>query len=906
MGKFKSATLLFLCSVSTVLAVELEIPDQIVIKQDALPITLKLPQMTQGEGELHIVWTDSFKRKVLESTEAVQVDGQTFSFSLPLAPAVALQNFLDVSLAINGRTVRDQLEFFVTPSSSEWDDYQIIMYYAYKPEQQPALRDVGITAGKISDGDTQRRTGGRRWYEHGYRFYCDQISTFFYAAYHTPAEKPKQRMQQVAEAGYQSDRSSKKWLYRQPCFHDPVQLNKALGRLREAVKAQKHLRPFFYAHTDEGGVGNLVEAIDFCFAPQTLAAMREWLMEGYGSVERINQEWDTKFRRLDEVVPYTTDEMMARGGDNLSPWADHRTFMNISFADVIRAGTRAVESVDATARAGLVGCQMPGAFGGYDYWLLSKAMTAIEPYNIGNNREIWRSLAPEKPAVTTAFGFGDMEIWRLWYQMLHGDLGIIIYDEKFRYLNPDGTPTSLGAGIAPTYKELTGGLAKQLHYMERVNDPIAIHYSHPSVNAHWMIEARTEGQDWIERGSASERTHSDFLRLRESAVKLLEDNLLQYTFVAYGQLENGEFDGMNAKVLMLPQSIAMSSKEVECVQQFVERGGTVIADCRTALMDEHCKTLEKGRLDALFGIRRKNSDFSPGPPGLRRISETADGMPTELSMVSAAEPGLEADGAVVLYRDGLGTPAIMVQRHGKGKAIYLNALITDYHRWRLRPPEGDDLRQLINHFLFDSGVVPQYEITDSLNPDGRTIGLELYPYISGKLRILALHRNYQLRVSELGPPEYQQQDWLAKPMSFAIDLGTKHAVYDQRAGKLLGQMELVIVDLARYEPTVLTILPEPLEALSIEGSDSAKRGDLVTMRLALKGPCLGDTHALRVSVRSPDKKLIPVLTKTLVAPNGQTVWKIPIALSDPPGTYTLSAKDVATGISAERRVTVYE
>jgi len=73
-------------------------------------------------------------------------------------------------------------------------------------------------------------------------------------------------------------------------------------------------------------------------------------------------------------------------------------------------------------------------------------------------------------------------------------------------------------------------------------------------------------------------------------VKLLEDNLQQYAFVAYGQLENGDFDAMEAKVLLLPQSIAMSSKEVDSVERFVERGGTVVADCRTALMDEHCKS----------------------------------------------------------------------------------------------------------------------------------------------------------------------------------------------------------------------------------------------------------------------------------------------------------------------------
>jgi len=889
-------------------AAEIEIADRIFTRHDFLPLKLRLPEVMRGRGELTLVWTDSYDRKVAEFTEPVVVDGEAVSFSLSLAPAVAIQNFLEIKFEIGNQTIQGRREFFVTPSSTEWDDYQIIMYYAYKPDQQPALRDVGITAGKISDGDTQRREGGRRWYEHGYRFYCDQISTFFYAAYHTPAEKPKHRMQQVAEAEYKKDRTSKKWLYRQPCFHDREELNRAVSRLQSAVEAQKHLRPFFYAHTDEGGVGNLVEAIDFCFSPATLAAMREWLIEEYGSVEKINEEWGTRFSSLEEVVPLTTDEMMSRGGENFSPWADHRTFMNISFSDVIRAGTKAVELIDPTARAGLVGCQMPGAFGGYDYWLLSKAMTAIEPYNIGNNREIWRSLAPEKPAVTTAFGFGDMEIWRLWYQMLHGDLGIIIYDEKFRYLNPDGSPTDLGAGIAPTYKELTGGLTKQLHYMERVNDPIAIHYSHPSVNAHWMIEARPEGMEWIDRGSASERRRSDFLRLRESAVKLLEDNLHQYAFVAYGQLENGDFDAMNAKVLLLPQSIAMSGEEIAAVERFVEAGGTVIADCRTALMDEHCKSRTRGGLDSLFGIRRITREFAPGPPGLRRVtgSETENGMPQELPMVSAAEPGIEAEEASVFYRDQRGTPAVMINRVGKGRAIYLNALITDYHRWRLRPPEGDGLRQLVRNLLVVSGVVLQYQITDSENQQKRPEGVEIHPFKDGDLRILALHRNYQLRVSELGPPEYQEQDWLARPLSVSVDLGAPHAVYDQRTGKLLGRMDSVKVDLARYEPTILAILPEAVEALRIEGEQKVKRGDLANLVLDLKGRFLGGRHAFRVTVQDPEGKLIPVLTQTLVAPKGRATWEVPIALTDPVGQYTLKAKDVATGITAQHQLIVSE
>jgi hypothetical protein len=904
---------MILVTAGLVLAAELEIGKQIVTRNDTLRAVLKLPKALAGQGTLTLHWTDSYGRTVAVDKQNVRVSGRTVSVSVPLDRAVALHNFLKAELTVGETTVSSgKTEFTVTPESPKWDDYQIIMYYAYKrPAQQWALRDVGITAGKISSGGARTWTGGSRWYRHDYRFYVDQISTFFYAAYHTPRQTPKNKMYILAKEAYAKDRSSKKPFYREPCFHDEKALAGALENLQKTVRMQMRFRPFFYAHTDEGGVADLVASWDFCFDPRTLAAMRKWLMEQYGSLEAINKQWGTSFKALDEVVPLSTDEMMARGDDNFSPWADHRTFMNETFAGVLKAGTRAVEQVDPDARAGLVGCQMPAAFGGYDYWLLSQAMTAIEPYNIGNNREIWRSFAPEKPAVTTAFGFGDMEVWRLWYQFLHGDRGIIIYDEKYRYLDAQGKPTKLGTSIAPTYKELTGGLGKQLAYMQRVNDPVAIHYSHPSITAHWMYEVRPSGKRWVNRSSGTERKTSDFLRLRESVLKLLEDTLRQYYFVSYEQLEDGAFDKMDAKVLVLPQSIAMSKAECDAVRRFVARGGTVIADCRTALMDEHCKLLDKGQLDDLFGIRRKDTNFAPGPPGLtihENLPAKVIVVPAMIegidkSRLRAAEPGIElAEGGMPLYRDANGTPAVVVRDHGKGKTAYLNLLIKDYHRWRLKPPEGEGLRRQMTGILQHSGVGLQCRI---FGQDGFPVcGLELHPWQCGDLRTLGIHRNYQLRVSELGPPEYRSQAALEKPMQLKLDLGKAHAVYDQRAGKYLGKRRNLSLDLPKYEPLILSILPEPVDALTITGPAEAKPGELIAVKLALKGEILGDTHALRVRVFGPDRKELRILTRTLAADKGKVTWQVPIAASDPAGEYRLVVRDMATGVSAEHKLTV--
>ncbi len=883
----------------------LQIGDELVTKNDSLRVVLNVPEEAEGKQQVRLTWTDSYGRKVAEDT--VEVDGSQ-ALSVPLDKAVALQNFLQAELTVGERTLTSKKEFIVTPESPAWDDYAVVMYNAYKtPVQQKALWDIGINAGKVSSASTQRPDGGQVWYQYGFPFYCDQIATAFYASYHTPAYSPKHLKLIEAEKAYvEADRQSKKPFYREPCFHDREELAIATSRLAQAARAQKRLRPLFYAHTDEGGVANLVEAWDFCFKPETLEAMRDWLKVEYGTLDALNAQWETDFAGWDEVAPLSTDEMMARGGTNFSPWADHRHFMNKVFADVLKAGTDAVEQVDPGARVGLVGCQMPSAFGGYDYWLLSQVMTAIEPYNIGNNREIWRSFAPDKPSCTTGFGAGQMDIWRLWYQALHGDLGVILYDEQYRYLDEQGEPTEMALGIAPTYKELTGGIAKQIAQMDAVNDPVAIHYSHPSITAWWMLEvAPSHGKNWINRGSAIERKDSDFLRLRESFVKMMEDNQRTYTFVAYGQLENGEFDRMDKKVLFLPQSIAMSTEECDAVRRFVTRGGIVVADARTALMDEHCKMLDAGRLDNLFAIQRSDLEYKRGTSDLRRTEAKSPfkNLPDRLEGVVAAEPGVRPAGkAVALYTDEAGTPAVIVNKVGKGMAIYLNADVTDYHRWRLSPPMDDTLRQFVDALLAGAGIDKQYTLTMADGKPASTV--EIFPYTCGDLTLLGLNRNYQLRVSELGPPEFQSQAALEHPMKVKVDLGDKVAVYNQRTGKFLGERKSVEVEMPQHEPVILALLPAPIKALKVDAPASARRGDLVEVSLKLDGKKVGRMHAIRCELIAPSGESVRPVAQNLLAPKGQAVWQVAFALNDPAGDYTLRVRDVATGVAAEQKITV--
>ena len=72
----------------------LQIGPDIVTRDDALKATLKLPRPLTGPGELKLTWTDSYGRTVAVQTRKVQLNGAEAPITLPLARAVAMQNFL--------------------------------------------------------------------------------------------------------------------------------------------------------------------------------------------------------------------------------------------------------------------------------------------------------------------------------------------------------------------------------------------------------------------------------------------------------------------------------------------------------------------------------------------------------------------------------------------------------------------------------------------------------------------------------------------------------------------------------------------------------------------------------------------------------------------------------------------
>ena len=144
------------------------------------------------------------------------------------------------------------------------------------------------------------------------------------------------------------------------------------------------------------------------------------------------------------------------------------------------------------------------------------------------------------PLVTTAFARGPWEKHRIWYELLHGARGNIIWDEKASSSAPDGSVGERGREAAPYYNEIRGGLGALIinsRAQRRAGrDPLFA-----GQHAHRMDAraAAARARPGSIASSATERQDSEFLRVRESYCRLIEDLGLQYDFVSYGQVEAG-------------------------------------------------------------------------------------------------------------------------------------------------------------------------------------------------------------------------------------------------------------------------------------------------------------------------------------------------------------------------------
>lgn len=808
-----------------------------------------------GQGELKIHWTDSLGRVVQDEVRPIVLNDETeISFSIDLSRAVAMKNTLQVRLLLKETTPIGKVSVeeeaatdFVARPPDGWKDYAIIMYQQYPSAIQPALNQIGINAGQYPGNS---RSQPDYLIDNNMRWYSEQIGTDFYAEYHRwRPDRPVNWSFLHAKEIYASDPSSKEAFKRNPSLWDPVWRTKIHDRIVDVTKRNFPYRPLFYSLSDESGLADLGAQWDFDFSEYSLVPMRRWLRGRYGNLDALNTEWGTKFTDWNLVSPSTTDEAMQRKGENFSSWADFKEWMDISYADALQMGVDAAHEVDPKAFVGIVGAQKPG-WGGYDYSRLSRVVTTMEPYDIGGSVKLVHSLNPTMPLLTTTFAAGDWEKHRVWFELLQGERGLILWDDTQRYILPDGSTGPAGKNAESYYNEIRNGIGALIINSVCHDDKIAIHYSQPSMRTEWMLERRPDGNAWMKRDAQYERTHNDFLRLRESWGHAIEDQGQQYSFVSYTQVEEGELQRHGYHMLILPHSSSLSRAETKNIRNFVDSGGVVVADGMPGTFDEHSRRLDSSSLADLF-------------PGQHN------------------EP-------------------LTITKIGNGKTIFVKANMLAYLQERLNGKESASYK-LTSHVL-NNGSLP-LEVTATDDSGKFIVGLIVHMFSNGGVQLLSLQSNPQQSVNELGPANFLSNKRFEKTQTVHIHLSSASHIYDLRQKKYLGREQEFSVSVDPYEPTILALSASAPARLQVSIPAEANLGTVVPISLRLDGTS-SNVQVYHVDVLDPAGRKLLQYTGNVIASGGAALKEIPLALNDPAGKWTIHVQDMLTGNIETRTVNV--
>jgi hypothetical protein len=838
------------------------------------------------------------------------------TFTHTLQNFVGKQAFITAELADEGGAVVDQLRakpVLVVQAKRREREYTALVAFggtkhylqdAQMRQVRAVAADTGFTwsGGDVDNGlNVPRGTFGVYWYDRGpttpegiERAIEDYKRTgdFDALGYLTKKELYKRT-------------GDTKFLRRTPSFNDRAFMDALAGITRATARNKARYQMDYYFVGDEGSLTSYGDPVDFDWSPQALADFREWLKGEYETLDALNRVWKSQFKSWDAVIPSTTEQ--AKKSGNFAPWADHRTFMEVTFA---RAYARVRDSVvegDPEARIALSGTQETNAYNGADWYRLDRIIDDFLSYEGGNQWDMHRSFAKPDSMIGFWTGYGSSGIGvqnAIWNAAVNDVLHPNVF-WMYSFLDPDMTHSNSARDMGQAFKSLRfEGVGKLLMESERLGDRIAVHYSMPSVHGASILGYHRNFDGGAD--IAPEKAVANFPANRDGWVRAVKDLGLQFDFVASEQIEGGALSPDRYRVIILPLSVALSAEEAKAVEAFARGGGVVIADAAAGMMDEHCAWQPGGVLNGLFGVSAPESSRRALGRVAGAAEVTAEGArwglkADELAGLTAAESDVRAAGGQALARVG-GADAVVARRVGQGWAFYLNALFDRYPKLRGEKSGGAGHRALLGRLLERAGVSPAIEV---LTADGRRLEqAQVVRYRFGEAEILAVVKD------NVGVAGVVGQDGVTvyndaglgqvARQEITVKLPRASYVTDVRTGKRLGRTDAVRTSLVVGDALVLALNPAE-NALTLRGPSAARLGDHPEFAVASAG---AGRRLFRCQVFAPDGSMLPAYAKNVLAEGGRATFTLPSALNDAPGAYTLRVTDVATGASAAAKVTL--
>ncbi|MBM3475662.1 MAG: hypothetical protein FJX75_20550 [Armatimonadetes bacterium] len=809
--------------------------------------------------------TDCFGREV--ATDSVRVDGKRVLLDLDFPAPVAVSHCLDLTLVSGDRPVAVRRERFTVPLPYPYDDFTLLLWtYA---GGEPAIRQ------------TQRRC-----YELGTEMadlchmggYADQAAAREYAV---AAESGLRLVPYVTRLAGEANGT-----VRVPCLQDPQYLQSTAASIANTCR---HAAPYAPAAYTLGDENYLCQGpTDVCSSPETTADFRRWLAEKYGAIAKLNEVWRMTYADFADIAGPTTLDQAAEQTGSFAPWFDHRRHMDSAFATAHELFAGVVRQEDPGAKVGWDGLLGNHWLAGYDFWKLSRRLELNQVYTASwPQGEFVRSFA-QPGAVTGEWGnaIADNEAgfsaipWHNLFQGYNSCWWWTSWGCDYIPFNPDLSVNDFGKWFFAAGEEVRSGPGRLLLHAQRDNSGIAVWYSQTDMFAAKLMTRFSPAAPFA--------GEDNFWADHAALLHALEDLGYQYEHVAADDVETRGVEALSGyRVLCLPFATCLSDRQVAALRAFVEGGGTLIADGRAGLLTGDGAIRKERPLDDVFGVR--------SPAGLEALKagsqivdfaiatdETIDAHMLEPEL---AEAGGEADDDIE------GMLGSVVHQFGAGATLYLNFPFRTFADARSVDPTW--LPGTIPDDMIRRTAPPVVEVG---NAEGiRPAYIEQVLYRDGDLQYLALERDIHNRTPDVQAVTVRLRD------------GARY-VYDVRDGEQVGTEATASwqADVSRGKPRLFALLPYRVTELRTNLPATIRRGQTLEVGASLRvAPGTPQFHVVHLSVFPPGSdRQHRQYSRNIDCPQGRGGASIPFALNDPPGEWTLRLRDVASGETTTKVLTV--
>lgn len=491
-----------------------------------------------------------------------------------------------------------------------------------------------------------------------------------------------------------------------------------------------------------------VQNAQFCYCSYTQSRFRDWLKNRYGTLDQLNEAWHRSFLTWNQVSPPRFSTILS-----YTDYIDWKTFIYEKLQEDLADRYNAVREADmdhvVTSHAAVSSIIISPHMGvgatddflmsdAVDYygvsiypkhnhperhwpaWRVMNFMDFTRSANIDNNGWYVGEMQAGKGTIALLVSDpvtpGDHNVWA-WTAVAKGARGINIYayypmssgyeSGGYGLINQDGSLTDRAQNVGEIAKTVTENQDLFLK-SKPVNAQVALVYNPLSQ----MVGGAQRRSDYP-------GGHHDSLI---GYYRVLAENNIPVDFIHREDLENKDLS--HYKLIIMPWSMMLTQGAADGVKAFVENGGYVASEVRTAWNDERGYASERipgMGLAEVFGVyedqvwmREENLDFpviDREHPATEPLG--AGGNLTGFLYGSSFKPYAGSEIEILATFGLTGKPAVTVHKFGDGEAMMIGTFLGLANHPELKTGNSEFIQGLTEWAGVERKVTSSHDGSDS-------------------------------------------------------------------------------------------------------------------------------------------------------------------------------------------------